>query len=61
MIKAYFDPPPIPLRCYDWHATEDGYEPGDPVGYGATEAEAIAELQELLADRKPNTSGENES
>ncbi len=41
--------PPIPVRQFDWAAYRDGYEPdsGSPVGWGATEAEAIAELREL--------------
>ncbi len=29
--------PPIPVRMFDWSAHRDGYEPGDPVGTGATE------------------------
>lgn len=36
--------PPIPIRQFDWRATYAGYEPGDPMGYGATEAEAMADL-----------------
>ena len=40
--------PPIPSRMFDWTATEEDYEPGDPVGRGCTEAEAIADLQEQL-------------
>ena len=36
--------PPIPIRSCDWCATFDGYEPGDPQGWGATEAEAIRDL-----------------
>ena len=40
--------PPIPSHMFDWTATEEGYEPGDPVGRGCTEAEAIADLQEQL-------------
>lgn len=39
-------PPPIPLRSMDWSAARDGYEPGDPIGYGATEEEAIEDLME---------------
>ena len=41
-----FDPPPIPLRQFDWKATRDGYEPGDPIGYGKTEEQSLRELQE---------------
>lgn len=39
--------PPIPIRNFDWVAYRDGDEEG-PQGHGATEAEAIAELMELL-------------
>jgi len=38
--------PPIPFRNYDWCATYDGYEPGEPIGYGRTEQEAILDLLE---------------
>jgi len=42
---------PIPVRQFDWTAVDDDtYEPGCPVGYGATEAEAIADLREQLED-----------
>lgn len=42
--------PPIPIRQFDWSATLDGYDEGDPIGWGATEAEAIADLREQLAE-----------
>ena len=45
--------PPIPIRAFDWCATLDGYEPNDPIGWGATEAEAIADLQAILEDSAP--------
>lgn len=38
------DPPPIPYRGADWTAVFDGYDLGDPIGTGATEAAAIADL-----------------
>lgn len=41
---------PIPIRNMDWEAVTDNYEPGDPVGHGATEQEAIADLLEQLED-----------
>lgn len=40
--------PPIPIRCCDWSATLDGYEGGDPIGYGATREAAQADLLEKL-------------
>ena len=45
MIITHYDPKPIPLRIFDWQATLDGYDMGDPIGHGATEAEAIADLK----------------
>ena len=35
---------PIPFRQYDWEATWPDYEGGDPVGFGLTEQDAIADL-----------------
>lgn len=41
--------PPIPLRDCDWSAVDaDNYEGGDPIGWGPTEEEAIADLMEKL-------------
>lgn len=42
---------PIPDRSFDWEATTedyDGADHGDPIGYGRTEAEAVADLREQL-------------
>ena len=43
---------PIPPRQFDWSAWRDGDEPNDDgqmtIGYGATEAAAIADLKEQL-------------
>ena len=39
---------PIPDRNSDWCASEESYEPGMPVGWGATEEAAIADLLERL-------------
>lgn len=50
-INTRFDPPPIPMRDFDWHATEDDYEPGAPIGYGPTEKSAIAAIMGLIAER----------
>lgn len=41
------EPPPIPVRRFDWHAFIDGQEEG-PTGYGHTELEAVTELAEHL-------------
>ena len=41
--------PPIPIRTCDWQATFEDYDLGDPVAHGATEAEAIANLIDLVS------------
>jgi hypothetical protein len=41
--------PPIPTRCFDWSAHWESFEEG-PYGYGATEAEAIADLTDNYDD-----------
>lgn len=48
MIKTNYDPKPIPIRQFDWSAVTDDYEPGQPIGFGRTEAEAVKDLQEQL-------------
>ena len=47
-VITRFEPPPIPVRGYDWHAFIDGDEEGS-TGYGFTELEAVTELAEKLA------------
>lgn len=49
-IVTRYDPPPIPVRDFDWSAVTDSYEGGDPIGRGRTEAQAIADLQEQLEE-----------
>jgi len=49
IVTEYVNPP-IPDRSFDWSATLDSYEPGDPIGRGETEAEAIADLEAALFD-----------
>lgn len=41
--------PAIPVRNYDWCAFFDGEEEAGSYGYGATEAEAIADFVENYA------------
>lgn len=50
-IETHFCKKPIPERHSDWSATSVDYEPGDPVGRGATEVEAIADLYWKLEER----------
>lgn len=45
-IVTKYDPPPIPWRGADWSATFGDHDLGDPIGTGATEAEAIADLMQ---------------
>lgn len=49
-IRTEYVYPPIPDRRFDWQAVDDDtYDgPGSPIGSGATEAEAIADLLEKL-------------
>lgn len=53
-IITNFDYPPIPVRKFDWSAVLDGYDGAedshDPIGRGATEKEAVADLIEQLED-----------
>jgi hypothetical protein len=49
-IRTSFDYPPIPIRNCDWSAVAHDYEPGDAIGHGATEQEAIADLLMQLDD-----------
>jgi hypothetical protein len=42
--------PPIPQRQFDYAAVFDGYEPGDSIGYGRDEQEAIDDLLEQWND-----------
>lgn len=53
-IRTYYDPKPIPVRSWDWSAYDDDtYDgPGCPVGYGATEAEAIRDLREQMEEAR---------
>jgi len=50
-IFTEFIYPPIPLRQFDWRATLFDYSPGDPIGHGATESEAIADLLLHIEER----------
>ena len=49
-IKTSCICPPIPIRSFDWQAIDDDtYDgPGCPIGHGATEQEAIADLLEQI-------------
>ena len=49
-IVTSYVPPPIPNRGFDWTAIEDGYDEGGLIGFGATEAEAIKDLESQLQE-----------
>ena len=51
-ICTHYDPPPIPLRQFDWTAVleNDDYE-GTLVGYGETQEAATADLLSKLSER----------
>lgn len=46
-----YDPPPIPIRCFDWSAVTIWHDYGAPEGWGATREAAIADLLEKLAEQ----------
>ena len=49
-ILVDYDPKPIPVRRFDYVAARAGSDPECcHVGYGATEAEAIADLLDMEA------------
>ena len=48
--------PPIPQRDMDWSAVTDDYEPGCPMGTGATKWDAVRDLIDQLEDREPDGS-----
>jgi hypothetical protein len=50
-IITRYDPPPIPTRRYDWRAYLQEWDIDDPIGFGNTEAEALADLREQLDEK----------
>ena len=50
-VVTKYDPPPIPIRTFDWSATFEDYDLGDPTGFGRTEEEALADLMDELEFR----------
>lgn len=50
-IRTYYAPPPIPYRQFDWQAVDyDTLDEDSIVGFGRTEAEAIADLKEQMEE-----------
>jgi len=52
IVQTEYVHPPIPTRDYDWAAALDGYEPGEPLGQGPTEADAIYDLFLQIEERE---------
>jgi hypothetical protein len=54
-IVTKYAPPPIGSRAFDWSALDDDTYDGEgsPVGFGATEEEAIADLKGQLEELRP--------
>lgn len=52
-IRTNHEYPPIPIRDMDWSAVDDSTYDGEgcPIGWGATEEEAIADLLEQLEEQ----------
>jgi hypothetical protein len=48
MIRTTYWPKPVPNRAFDWEAALDNYEPGMPIGYGATRELAVLDLMQQL-------------
>lgn len=46
IIQVEFIYPPIPDRRFDYQATFEDYDAGDPIGHGPTEQAAIDDLHE---------------
>jgi hypothetical protein len=54
-IVVHYWMKPIPMRNADWEATLDNYEPGHPIGFGATQEDAVEDLRvvyELKYDKE---------
>jgi len=47
-ILTHYINPPIPHWDFDWSATTDNYEPGEPIAYAETEAKAISKLKSII-------------
>jgi hypothetical protein len=52
-IRTEYVFPPIPTRQFDWSAVDDDSYDGEgcPIGWGATEAEAVADLMAQIEER----------
>ncbi len=47
--------PPIPTSLFDYSATFQGYDEGDPIGRGRTPVDAVADLKEQAEQREQST------
>lgn len=59
-LRTDFIYPPIPIRTHDWSAVTDDYDGADdsncPIGYGATEQQAIDDLIMQIEDEAESDS-----
>ena len=51
LITTY-NPPPIPVRQFDWTCIDENYEGGDIIGTGETEEAAIADYWEKKCQKQ---------
>jgi hypothetical protein len=49
-VVTHYWAKPIPIRDFDWSAVDRNYDGGDPIGYGCTEEEAVADLLMQMLD-----------
>jgi hypothetical protein len=52
-IITQFVNPPIACRAFDYSAVQDDYAPGDAIGYGYTQLDAINDLLWQLGELEP--------
>ena len=50
-ITTEYEKTPVKNRDYDWSAFREDFDLGEPIGYGATEQEAINDLLEKEEER----------
>lgn len=52
MIVTTYDPKPIPIRRFDWEASDSDGDENSPIGFGATKADALIDLTEKLLEQR---------
>jgi hypothetical protein len=54
--KIYFEPPPIPMRQFDYQASDPNGD-GEPNAYGRTRDECKAEIDRIIEEREDEENG----